>query len=80
MIERSGSVRRTAAALILPWFVLVGHAAANDSPQPPGWDAGIRMREAPDLHPDPTIVEIEMRAEVATVQIASGITVEALDL
>ena len=78
MIERQvGSVLRIAAMLVLPWALLIGQAGASDSLQPIGWDAGIRLPDAPDLNPDPAIVEIEMEARVATVEIAPGFKVEA---
>ena len=78
MIERrAGALRRIAAMLVLPWVLLVGQAGASDSLQPAGWDARLRLPEAPDLNPDPTIVEIEMEARVATVEIAPGFKVEA---
>ncbi len=51
--------------------------AATQSLQPPEWDAGIRLPEAPDLNPDPRIVEIELDARVAPVEIGPGLTVEA---
>ena len=63
------------AALIC---LLPGPAAAgNDSLQPPDWDAGIRLAEAPDKNPDPRIVEVDFEARVATVEIEPGLEVEA---
>jgi FtsP/CotA-like multicopper oxidase with cupredoxin domain len=37
---------------------------------PPDWDAGLRLAEAADLNPDPRIVEVELRARLAEVEIA----------
>ena len=37
---------------------------------PPDWDAGLRQPAAPDLNPDPRIVEIELSARIADVEIA----------
>ena len=78
MIERRvSSRRRIAVMLVLPLALLVGRAEANQSLQPSGWDAGLRLPEAPDLNSDPAVVEIEMEARVATVEIAPGFKVEA---
>ena len=71
------SFRRVAAVLVLPWALQAGEAIASDSLQPRGWDSGIRLPEAADLNPDPGIVEIEMHAQVATVEVAPGLRVEA---
>ena len=78
MIERrAGARRRIAEMLALPWALLAGQTEASDSLQPTGWDAGMRLPEAPDLNPDPAIVEIEMDARLATIEIAPGLKVEA---
>jgi FtsP/CotA-like multicopper oxidase with cupredoxin domain len=37
---------------------------------PPGWDAGVRLREAADVNPDPRIVEVNITARLAEVEIA----------
>ena len=58
-------------------LLVAGQATANDSLQASGWDTDIRLPEAPDLSPDPTIVEIEMEAKVATVELAPGLKVKA---
>jgi FtsP/CotA-like multicopper oxidase with cupredoxin domain len=42
-----------------------------------GWDAGLSLPTAPDLNPDPGIVEINLDARVAQVEIAPGRMVEA---
>ena len=49
----------------------------KDSLQPSNWDAHIRMPEAQDLNPDPNILEIELNARVATVEIEENFKVEA---
>ena len=54
-----------------------GSTATGQSVQPDRWDAGIRMPEAPDLNPDPRVVEIEMEARVAPVEIEPGLIVQA---
>ena len=52
-------------------------AAALSSLQPAGWDRDLKLAEAVDLNPDPHIVEINLDARVAPVEIAPGIGVEA---
>jgi FtsP/CotA-like multicopper oxidase with cupredoxin domain len=52
-------------------------AAAQGSVQPAGWDAGVKLAEATDLNPDPRVVEINLEARLANVEIAPGLTVEA---
>jgi FtsP/CotA-like multicopper oxidase with cupredoxin domain len=44
---------------------------------PAGWDAAIKLAEASDRNPDPTVVEINLMAQLADVQIAPGKTVHA---
>ncbi len=55
----------------------VAPARAQQSLQAPGWDESIRMPEAPDLNPDPHIVEIELEARVAPFEVEPGLVVEA---
>jgi FtsP/CotA-like multicopper oxidase with cupredoxin domain len=52
-------------------------AAAQTAIQPTGWDSGVRLAEAVDINPDPKIVEINLDARVATVEISPGHRVEA---
>ena len=54
-----------------------GASAGPSSLAPPGWDADVRLKEANDINPDPRIVEINLEARVARVEIAAGVTVEA---
>ena len=74
---RTGLPLLLAAMLVLPSALLAGQAEENDSLQLRGWDDGIRLPEAPDLNPDQSVVEIEMTARVATVEIAPGLAIEA---
>ena len=77
-MSRGGcSCRCLAALAALLWVLLPGGVAAEDSLQPNGWDAGIRLPEAPDLNPDPEILEIDIEGRVAMVEIAPGLQVEA---
>jgi FtsP/CotA-like multicopper oxidase with cupredoxin domain len=64
-------------AIVLAWFALATPARAADSLQPAGWDRGIALSEAPDLNPDPHVVEINIDARVAAVEIAPGERVDA---
>jgi len=50
---------------------------ALDVAQPEGWDADLSMREAVDLNPDPSVVEINLEAKVAPVELLPGITTMA---
>src|SRR5688572_15157778 len=68
--------RRLLAALILCLSV-ASPAAAERSLQPEGWDAGVKLAEAVDLNPDPRVVEINLEARLARVEIAAGQAVEA---
>jgi len=52
-------------------------AAGPTSLQPAGWDADIRLAEATDLNPDPRIVEVNLDARVAEVEIAPGLRVSS---
>ena len=52
-------------------------ALATPSLAPPGWDAGLMMAEARDRNPDPSIVEIDLTARVADVEVATGRIVHA---
>jgi FtsP/CotA-like multicopper oxidase with cupredoxin domain len=45
--------------------------------QPEAWDASLKLPEALDINPDPHIVEINLEAVVAKVEIAPGLRVEA---
>ena len=68
--------RATALAGLLA-VLIAWPAAAQESLQPERWDAGIRMPAAPDLNPDPRIVEIELEARVAPFEVEPGLIVDA---
>ena len=51
--------------------------AADASLQPSGWDAELRLKEAVDINPDPRIVEINLEAKVANVDLGNGQKVDA---
>jgi len=45
-------------------------------PPPAGWDDGIRLRPAVDRDPAPDVVEVDLEARLATVEIQPGTSVE----
>ena len=66
----------------VPVFLLLMSllAVASVTPsslQPEGWDSGMKLAETRDLNPDPRILEINLEARVAKVEIAEGRTVDA---
>jgi len=44
---------------------------------PANWDANVRQAEAADVNPDPAIVEVNLTARVASVEVAPGTRVNA---
>jgi FtsP/CotA-like multicopper oxidase with cupredoxin domain len=69
---------RRAAVVLLGWVLVAwSSASAQTSLQPAGWDADLRLPEAIDHAPDPSIVEVHLTARVATVEIAPGVSVSA---
>ena len=80
MSRWSDVCRWVAALATLLWVLLPGRVAAEEaenSLQPAGWDHGIRLPETPDLNSDPEILEIDIEARLAMVEIARGLQVEA---
>jgi hypothetical protein len=61
------------AALLL-LTLTAGHVAARpaESLVPEGWDSDIRLTEAKDLNADPRIVEVNLMAKTASVEVAPG--------
>src|SRR5690242_8204548 len=51
--------------------------ANGTSLQPERWDQNLRLPEAVDRNPDPHIVEVDLEARVADVELASGERVQA---
>ena len=74
-----GGVSRGAAraALLAASTAARAQAPARVSYAPAGWDAGTKLREAVDINPDPNIVEINLTAKVADVEVAPGKKVTA---
>ena len=48
----------------------VGVAGQAEDPAPP-WEQGLSLAEAEDINPDPGIVEINLTAKIAEVEVAS---------
>ncbi len=69
--------------MLEPWVILfvlcllVPSAARAQSLAPPGWDDGVKLSEPADLNPDPRIVEVNLAARQADVEIAPGRRVHA---
>ena len=61
--------------------LLLTSAARAASPpvsvQPAGWDRDLKLREAPDLNPDPHVVEVDLDARIAAVEVAPGVRTNA---
>ncbi|MDP1570381.1 MAG: multicopper oxidase family protein [Vicinamibacterales bacterium] len=74
---RWSSVRLLALAAGLAAVSAVPAVAERPSLLPAGWDADIKLAEAPDRNPDPGIVEIEIVAKLAEVEVAPGTRVTA---
>jgi FtsP/CotA-like multicopper oxidase with cupredoxin domain len=51
--------------------------AAAQSYAPAGWADGIKLNELPDLNPDPSVVEVNLVAKLADVEVAPGKRVRA---
>jgi FtsP/CotA-like multicopper oxidase with cupredoxin domain len=68
-----------AAFLAMAWLSAVPSAWAQAPAgfAPEGWDAGARLAEAPDRNPDPAVVEIDITAKMAEVEVAPGKRVQA---
>ena len=65
----------SSAAFVLAAWAPV--AAESGSMAPADWDRGLKLPEAHDNNPDPHIVEIDLTARVADVEVAAGKTVRA---
>jgi FtsP/CotA-like multicopper oxidase with cupredoxin domain len=72
------------AAMRRPWLLLLVCCSKLSEPpdagpaqpsQPAGWDDGIRLFEAVDMNPDPSVVEVSLDAKVAPVTLGDSPTV-----
>ena len=68
-----------AAAVAATWLAATTAAWAQAAPSyaPAGWDAGAKLSEALDTNPDPNVVEVDITAKLAEVEVAPGRTVRA---
>src|SRR6476659_1767936 len=64
-------------SLLLTTVAAPSRLVAEGSLQPEGWDTSMRLREAQDLNPDPHIVETNIEARVANVQLGPGKLIDA---
>jgi FtsP/CotA-like multicopper oxidase with cupredoxin domain len=65
-------------AFFLSVAVMACAAAAHaQSVQPAGWDANLKLKEAEDRNPDPKVVEIDLEARVASLEIVPGVRTNA---
>jgi FtsP/CotA-like multicopper oxidase with cupredoxin domain len=64
-------------AVAVLWCALAVPARAQGSLQPRGWDRDVVLATAPDLNPDPHVVEVNLDARVAPVEIGPGERVNA---
>jgi len=69
--------RRAVVLTAVLWVSCADPAASQERVQPEEWDAGLKLAEAADLNPDPRVVEIDLEARVARVQIAPDRQIEA---
>jgi FtsP/CotA-like multicopper oxidase with cupredoxin domain len=50
---------------------------AAQVPQPEGWDGDLALAVPVDINPDPNILEVELEARIASVDLGSGVRTEA---
>ena len=68
------------ASITLASIVCAATAAQSQTPPsfaPPGWDHGLALAEAHDKNPDSRIVEVDLTARIAEVEVAPGAKVRA---
>jgi FtsP/CotA-like multicopper oxidase with cupredoxin domain len=70
-------VRAAVIPAIAAFWCALATPASAESLQPPGWDRDVALAVAPDLNPDPHVVEVNIDARVASVEIAPGERVDA---
>jgi FtsP/CotA-like multicopper oxidase with cupredoxin domain len=77
MLYPAGARAAVIPAIAVLWCALAAPVHAQDSLQPPGWDRDVALAVAPDLNADPNVVEVNIDARVASVEIAPGERVDA---
>ena len=65
------------AALCLGFWPGVARAQNTASLLPAGWDSDVRLSEPEDLNADPRVLEVNLTAQVASVEVANGKRVNA---
>ena len=73
-------MRSPLLVVVLAACFCTGQAAAASSAeslQPSGWDANVRLQEPADRNPDPKVLEIDLTARVAEVEVAPNTRVKA---
>src|SRR5512139_1925520 len=63
-------------SLVSP-FTSPALAQPTASLAPPGWDDAIRLKELPDKNPDPKVLEIDLTARMADIEVEPGKKVRA---
>jgi FtsP/CotA-like multicopper oxidase with cupredoxin domain len=69
--------RLVSAGLAWTWCAALASAQAPVSLVPAGWDRDLKLTEAVDRNPDPKIVEVDIVARIADVEVAPGKRVHA---
>jgi FtsP/CotA-like multicopper oxidase with cupredoxin domain len=72
-----GGVVRAILVLALALAAAPAWAQAARSLAPAGWDSGLKLKESADKNPEPNLVEIDLVAKVAEVEVAPGLKVNA---
>jgi len=71
--DRGGRVRMRTRLLyhvgIAVFCLLLPVYGGQKSLEPADWDKGLRLSEAPDINPDPNIVEVNLEAKIAEVDV-----------
>ena len=63
--------------ILLALCLLTPVVTTAQSLAPSGWDAGLKLTEPADLNPDPKVVEVNLTARLAEVEVAPGKRVHA---
>ncbi len=73
------SIRPLIVCALVAWTAgaATAEVGAASGHAPPAWDAGVKLAEAVDRNPDPAVVEIDLTAKLAEVEIAPGTRVKA---
>jgi FtsP/CotA-like multicopper oxidase with cupredoxin domain len=76
---QAGQVSRRVAgvSLVLALAAVPSLAQTTSGLAPAGWDASVKLREPIDRNPDPGILEIDLVARLADVEVAPGLKVKA---